>query len=232
MEHHAKHYAEQHQILTKERRLRDYRKAHGLCFHCGEKYEPGHLDICPKKVKAHLNTLAINDLDQRLTEEVLIQLAVEDALAEDFCQLSLHALSSVDNMGCIKLRALVQSTSMLLLLDSGSSHTFVSATFVQHVGIPTVAIPPRQVKLANGTVITADRMVPNLQWCCQWHTLQTNMLVLDMAPYDAILGYDWLETHSPMQCNWADRTISFTLNGRTIQLQGLKSAPLQLTADI
>lgn len=28
--------------LWRDRQLRDYRKANNLCFHCGEKFEPGH----------------------------------------------------------------------------------------------------------------------------------------------------------------------------------------------
>ncbi|WVZ79446.1 hypothetical protein U9M48_027023 [Paspalum notatum var. saurae] len=216
--------------LWRERQLRDYRRTHGLCFHCGEKYEPGHLEVRPKKTKAHLNTLAINDLDIELTEEVLNQLVVEDALAEEFCQLSLNALSSVERMGCLKLRAMVNNTAMHFLLDNGSSHTFVSSAFVKHVGLPTITVSPRQVTLANGQSITTVQMVPNLQWWCQGHTLQTDMLVLDMAPYDAILGFDWLSAYSPMNCNWANRSISFHLNGKPVHLQGLPPPPLQLTA--
>jgi len=32
------------------------------------------------------------------------------------------------------------------------------------------------------------------------------MVVLDMHPYDAILGYDWLQQHSLMQCDWVQKT--------------------------
>ena len=38
--------------LWKERQERDYRKAHGLCFYCAEKFEPGHADKCPKRPKS------------------------------------------------------------------------------------------------------------------------------------------------------------------------------------
>ncbi|WVZ53353.1 LOW QUALITY PROTEIN: hypothetical protein U9M48_004313 [Paspalum notatum var. saurae] len=51
-----------------------------------------------------------------------------------------------------------------------------------------------------------------------------------MAPYDAILGFDWLSAYSPMNCNWADRSISFHLKGKPVHLQGLHPPPLQLTA--
>jgi len=46
-------YKQPQQISTlwKDRQLRDYRKANGLCFSCGEKFVPGHLEVCSKRQK-------------------------------------------------------------------------------------------------------------------------------------------------------------------------------------
>jgi len=88
---------------------------------------------------------------------------------------------------------------MLILLDCGSSHSFVSSVFVELAHVPTVPIPPRKVKLANEEWLTATSKVPDLQWYIQGNTLSHDMIVLDMSPYDGILGYDWLKINSPMQ---------------------------------
>ena len=64
--------------------------------------------------------------------------------------------------------------------------------------LPTVPTPPQQVKLANGNKLHIEAKVNNLQWFIQGHTLSADMLAIDMAPYDAILGFDWLKKHSPM----------------------------------
>ena len=81
---------------------------------------------------------------------------------------------------------------MLILVDTGSSHSFVSSHFVQIAHLPTVPISQQKVKLANGEWLTTARKVPNLQWFIQGHTFSHDMIVLDMLFYDAILGYDWL----------------------------------------
>jgi hypothetical protein len=91
---------------------------------------------------------------------------------------------------------------MLILLDSGSSHSFVSSNFVKVVGLSPVPMPSRRVKLANGEWITTNQKIYDLHWYCQGHILSSEMIVLDMHPYDAILGYDWLQQHSPMNCDW------------------------------
>ena len=176
--------------LWKERQLRDYRKANGLCMYCGDKYDKAHAAPCAKRPQQQLNALAINDLDQTLSEEVLTQLAVEDSLQEQFEHLSLNALAGTSQGEVLQLRALVQNKVLLMLLDSGSSHSFINQSFVQLLNIPTVSSPSRAIKLPNGQILYTDKVVPALEWWCQGHTITTEMQVLDLGAYDAILGYD------------------------------------------
>jgi hypothetical protein len=56
----------------------------------------------------------------------------------------------------------------------------------------------------------------------QVYTLHTDMRVLEMSAYDAILSYDWLKTHSPMICHWELKTLEFQEHGKQIHLQGVK----------
>lgn len=121
--------------------------------------------------------------------------------------MSLNALTNNDTENSIKLKAMVKNKVMLILLDSGSSHSFVSKEFVELTKMETVLIQPRKVKLANGEYLTTDAKVQNLEWYIQGHTLSSEMLVLDMAPYDAILSFDWLKQHSLMECDWTNKTL-------------------------
>jgi len=180
-----------------------------LCFHCGENFEPGHLDVCTKKNKPQLNALALNDLDREISEESLNEMAIEDLITEDFCQLSLNAISGTDSLNCIKLKSTVKNKTMLILVDTGSSHSFVSSQFVQLTKLPTTPIAPQKVKMANGQWMKTTRQVENLQWYIQGHSFSTDMIVLDMLPYDAILGHDWLKAYSPMKCDWEAKTLQF-----------------------
>lgn len=133
-------------------------------FHCGDKYEPSHQAVCSKR--QHLvNALAVNDLDQEeITDEMLNQLAAEDVLTADFYQLSLNTMTTLDTLNAIKLRTLVKNKVMLILVDSGSSNSFVSKQFTALAQLSTVPITPNKVKLANGEWITTSAMVKNLQW--------------------------------------------------------------------
>lgn len=95
--------------------------------------------------------------------------------------------------------------------------------------LPTEPLSTRKVKLPNGHTLTTSATVSNLQWCIRGHTHSSDMLVMDMAPYDAILGYDWLKKHSPMQCDWEQKTITFSHKGKPVTIQGIITPPLSVT---
>jgi hypothetical protein len=178
--------------LWRDKQLRDYRKANNLCYHCGDKYEPGHAEVCAKKVKPHINALALNDLDREINEDLLNEMAIDEVLTKNFHQLSLNAIAGTESMDSIKLKSTVKNKTMLILVDTSSSHSFVSSHFVQLAQLPTTPVPEQRVKLENGQWMKTNRQVTNLQWYIQGHTFTTTMTVLDLLPYDAILGYDWL----------------------------------------
>jgi hypothetical protein len=70
--------------------------------------------------------------------------------------------------------------------------------------------------------------VNKLEWWAQGHTFHTAMRVLDIAAYDAILGYDWLSSHSPMVCHWGFKTLQFQEQGKQVHLQGIQAEQLSV----
>jgi hypothetical protein len=114
--------------LWKERQLWDYRRANNLCYFCRDKFDVNHLQKCTKRTKPHLNVLALNDLDA----ELLNQLEVEDVLVAEMEQLSLNAIVGTESKDSMRIRALVHNKVMLILVDSGSSHS-LSANPLLHI---------------------------------------------------------------------------------------------------
>jgi hypothetical protein len=103
--------------------------------------------VCKQRNKPQLHALVVNDLDlqRELSDDVLNDLATEDALHKQFCQLSLNALTTKDTISCLKFRARVKDKTMLILLDSGSSHSFVSQQFMDMAKIPLLPTTPKKV---------------------------------------------------------------------------------------
>lgn len=212
----------------RERQLRDFRRANGLCFKCGDKYSKEH--ICKKPLQ--LLTIEVGDFGEVLPNEALKALDMaEPTLAEECFKLSIHAVAGTEDVESICLRALVGNQVMLILVDSGSTHSFVDRKFLAHTNLETQAIPLVSVKVANGDRLHCDSMVPALTWWIQGITFRNSMLVFDLGAYDAVLGMDWLAPFSPMNCHWSNNTLSFLYEGKHICLQGVQtSKPATLTA--
>jgi hypothetical protein len=87
---------------------------------------------------------------------VLNQLQMEDILAEEMGQLSLNAISGTDSGDSLKIRALLHNQVMLILVNSGSSHSFISKSFALQVGLVTSLAQPMLVRVANGHTITSS----------------------------------------------------------------------------
>ena len=115
---------------------------------------------------------------------------------------------------------------MLLLVDSGSTHNFVSEAFVSRLGTVTESLPPVSVRVANGHRVHCDRIVRKLSWQVPGHTFHTDLRVLQLSAYDGVLGMDWLGAHSPMNCHWLEKTIAFETEGKLVHLQGVKTKDL------
>lgn len=126
----------------------------------------------------------------------------------------------------MRLRALVKNKVMLILVDSGSSHSFVSSAFLSKVGIKAQPANLRQVRVANAQILYSDSYVPEMEWWIQGHSFNTSMRVLDLEAYDAILGFDWLRAHNHINHDWLKRTMEFKHKGVDIFLQGVQPPQL------
>jgi hypothetical protein len=78
------------------------------------------------------------------------------------CHVSLNALAGSTKLGTIQFKALVGNQVMLLLLDSGSSHSFVDQALVTKLNCLVTDISTLKVKVASGDYMYCDKMVPKM----------------------------------------------------------------------
>lgn len=128
--------------------------------------------------------------------------------------LSLNAICGNYGSKCIRIRA------MLLLVDAWSYINFISKEMVEKLGLKTEECSPMVVKVASREMLRSDSQVKELMWWARGHTFVTTMRVLDLGVFDGFFGIDWLESYSPMQCDWVHKTLSFEHQEKCIQLQG------------
>jgi hypothetical protein len=124
----------------------------------------------------------------------------------------------------IKFHGTIQGIDLLMLLDSGNSHSFISSQVAKH--IQGVFPLPNQlfVQVANGERLHCMQHVPHAIWTLGGCKFQYNLRILPLQTYDLIVGMDWLEVFSSMMVHWATKWLVIPYRGSTVKLFGLSSA--------
>ncbi|KAJ7957493.1 Ty3/gypsy retrotransposon protein [Quillaja saponaria] len=104
------------------------RFAKGLCFCCNEKFGPGH--------RCKTGTFTLLEANPDDNEATLVEEEPEedvDPNLSEFAAISLHAILGKQTASTMKLQGKVGKRDVLILVDSGSTHNFVSESIVQEL---------------------------------------------------------------------------------------------------
>jgi hypothetical protein len=191
---------------------------------CGERWGSDH--TCPTTVQMHI------------VEELLALFSTEEVTGEEqpeeneiACLISVQAFAGIatGSARVIQLHAVLQNHEVLILVDSGSSTSFVNKQLADKL---TGAIPlktPCRVHVADGSQHPCQAFIPQCTWFSQGQQFATDLKILPLGAYDVILGMDWLEEHNP-NIDWVGKTLKFENTERKFQLQGHCSENIQCSA--
>ena len=109
----------------------------------------------------------------------------------------------------IKLQGSVSGHRAIILIDSGATGNFVSASFVEKHRLPSIPLAKQDfVTLADGSQQAAGSTVPSLPVSVMSYSDCIDFISLPLHGYDIILGMPWLRAYNP-QIDWKSSTIVF-----------------------
>lgn len=196
--------------------LRAYWRARGLCFTCGERWGRDH--CCGRTVQLHVveELLDLMCQDSSSVGEATPSEAVPSEQEADCCIISKEALEGAESPTTMRLHGWVQDREVLMLVDSGSSHSFVCEALAEHLQGVQAAKNPLSVRVANGGMMRCSQELSVCQWRTHGVTFRTDLKVLPLGCYDIILDIDWLAQHNPMQVHWREKTMSFEYGNQRV----------------
>jgi hypothetical protein len=118
---------EGHPIKRLTQTEQEERRRLGLCYNCDDKFTRCHNRVCKR---LFLLEGFEEDDDGAATE------TAEDVGTEDAPVFSLQALAGVAFTDTMKLEVGLGSASLIALLDSGSTHNFISEAAALRTGLP------------------------------------------------------------------------------------------------
>lgn len=138
--------------------------------------------------------------------------------------ISIQAMNGTKSIKTLRLRGHLHNQEVFMLIDSGSTHSFISETAAAAVPNWQLLDHSVRVQVANGSTILCTHQLVDQTWGCQGHTFLTTMKIIPLSGYDIVLGMDWLKLHSPMNVHWEEFWIQLPVQGRLVTLQGVNSA--------
>ncbi|KAL4023182.1 hypothetical protein IC575_016932 [Cucumis melo] len=146
----------------------------GVCFRCRQ---PGHTtDACPQKP---------------------FETTPHQSSASQQGRVFATIRQEVERAGTVVTGTLpILGHYSFVLFDSGSSHSFISSMFVQHVGLEVEPLGSvLSVSTPSGRSCCLKKKIKACRVEMANHMLDVTLLMLDMRDFDVILGMDWLSAN-------------------------------------
>lgn len=206
---------QQRSILSSKEILE--RRERGQCFHCDEKYHPG------QNFKAKL--YALTGEEPELGEDLAIlptDHTGSSTVLDTECpgEISLNALVGNNSGGTLRFQGSIRGKKVSILIDSGSTHSFVDAGIVKTLGLTAQVVSPLLVTVADESKVIADSCCTAVPLEIQSHKFVNDLRLFPLSNSDVILGVDWLRHHNPITFDYHQYQVKFQREGRWICLQG------------
>ena len=153
------------------------RKKKVLCYNCDEKWGPGHkcknamlflFDCVEFRPNAN-SGVHITNLDDSSGSYVSEDsLSCQDNSVEE-AGIALYALSGTPTSRTMRVKGRVKCKSVVILIDSGSTHNFVDPSLFSQLHIPVDSTQILEVKVANGEVLKTHGLCKDVPMDLQGH---------------------------------------------------------------
>ena len=134
-----------------------------MFFWCDEKFIPGHR--CKKK-QLYVMQLQVDTGDATVVLEELDALENEE---QDSIQLSLNAVMGGGDYQTMALTSTYRGRPLFILIDSGSTHNFLSTKVEKTVKCPLQLVSNIKVIVSNGKDLGCTMVCPDFTWKMQGH---------------------------------------------------------------
>lgn len=201
------------------------KRSKGLCFRCDDKWTAGHR--CRRR---ELSVLLLDEDEeegseeagseppQSPTEELLVERPNEVQLQPE---VSLNSVVGLSNPKTVKLRGLLGNSEVVVLIDPGATHNFVSLGRVAELQIPVTDSGGFGVSLGNGETVKGTGVCKDVVIQLSGGiVVREDFLPLSLGTSDVILGIQWLEQLGEVTTNWKSQRMQFQLGGKPMTLIG------------
>ncbi|KAK0600484.1 hypothetical protein LWI29_015417 [Acer saccharum] len=133
---------------------------------------------------------------------------------------SLHSLMGLTSSTTMKLKGQLGSRDVVVLVDSGASHSFISAKVVDELGLVCEETNRYRIQVGNGMCFKQAGVCKAVELYLQGHTVVDDFFPFELGSVNVVLGIIWLCTLGVVQVDWSAFTMRFKVGDLWVCLVG------------
>jgi hypothetical protein len=112
----------------------------------------------------------------------------------------------------------INNTSIVVLFDSGASHSFIFVVYVKKHNLPLALLKCQMIVSSLGGDMPAQQLCPKVNLKIRGVDFVTNLIVLESKGIDIILGMDWLSKHKVL-IDYTKKSVKLTTpDGKELEI--------------
>jgi hypothetical protein len=140
-------------------------------------------------------------------------------------EITLHALTGWVAPKTMRVTARISSNDIFTLIDSRSTHNFISECMANLLRLPVVSTNAFTIRVANGKNLKCQEKFNEVKV-----DLQGSIFSLPFTGLDLVLEIQWLELLGSVVCNWKQLTMEFYWENKARRLEGIDGHEIQATS--
>ena len=190
------------------------RRKMGLCYNCDEPYVQGHK--CQRLFYLEVTDYLVEEPESDDDEQT-------SAAGADRPTIPLSAIAGIRTEDTMQVYVQVGNVQCVALLDSGSTHTFISSSVARRVGILFEPCPGAGVTVANGDHVACRGLARDVGIRIAEEIFSVDCYTIPLDRWDMVLGVNFLRTLGPILWDFDDLCMEFTRAGQRVFWRGIGS---------
>ncbi|KAA0037013.1 peroxidase 64 [Cucumis melo var. makuwa] len=126
-------------------------------------------------------------IEENATEEKTLEPLQEEEKQKTFAELSLNSVVGLNDPGTMKVKGKLQEKEVIILIDCGATHNFISEKLVESLQLPVKETAHYGVILGSGTTVQGKGICENVEIQLTNWKVKEEFLPLELGGVDVVL---------------------------------------------
>ncbi|XP_017413041.2 uncharacterized protein LOC108324610 [Vigna angularis] len=193
------------------------RREEGRCFQCGGPYSPGHR--CAER-SMRVMILAEEGEEEGVEEKIEMVEMEEPVMEHTVMELSGLSAGGQTQSNTMKMQGWMKGRRILVLVNSGASHSFISTRLVKELGLESIDTYPYKVCLGDGQKKITSGYCTGVTVKLDELEVRDKLYLFELSGVDVILGITWLASLGEIKVDWGHLIMKVEVEGKVVEIKG------------